>query len=173
MEDEQCPGWGQNVHGKYLCFPLFCCEPVSYVKSKVNLFPEERGKEEKKEGGPVGGRHGQGGWGGSTVSKGWHRAAAGALPSFPATLRPGAGTLLDPRVSCLRAHPSRVRGPPLASDTLPAAPRCNSISAFLFSAVQWFSLPSCVMQELLTQLKLSCHLQLPPICQLFGENVNF
>ena len=155
MEDEQCPGWGQNVHGKYLCFPLFCCEPVSYVKSKVNLFPEERGKEEKKEGGPVGGRHGWGGRGGSTVSKGWHRAAAGALPSFPATLRPGAGTLLDPRVSCLQAHPSRVRGPPLASDTLPAAPRCDSISAFLFSAVQWFSLPSCVVQELLTQLKLS------------------
>lgn len=41
-----------------ICFPLFCCEPIASIKTKVNIFPKERENEERKEGGTVGGRHG-------------------------------------------------------------------------------------------------------------------
>ena len=34
MEDERYMGCGQKVYGKYLCFPLFCCDPITCIKLK-------------------------------------------------------------------------------------------------------------------------------------------
>ena len=50
MEGERYMGCGQKVYGKYLCFPLFCCEPITSIKTKVNLFPKERRRKERREG---------------------------------------------------------------------------------------------------------------------------
>lgn len=157
------------MYGKYLYFPLFRCEPVTSIKSKVTLFREEEGRRKEREG-PVGGRHG-GGRGGSTVVKPGTELRRAAT-SFPATLRPGAGTLLDPRVSCLQAHPSESEDCP-GLRYAPCTPRCGEGSLPpLHSRSTAFFAQLC-RAGALDPAKLSCHLELRQSASSLGENVNF